>query len=111
MRFEKHVFICMNQRAPGEKKSCGEAHGLELVKMFKKLIKDKGLNAEIRAQKTGCLDACEFGPSLVVYPEGVFYGNVQFEDVEEIVNEHLVNNKPVERLVIDFVQKKVGGGQ
>lgn len=105
MRFEKHVFICTNQRAPGEKKSCGEAHGLELVKAFKKMVKDKGLNTEIRAQKTGCLDACEFGPALVVYPEGVFYGAVEIADVEEIVTEHLANNKPVERLVIDFRKK------
>jgi len=105
MKFEKHIFICTNQRAPGERKSCGEAHGLELVKLFKKSIKDKGLNTSIRAQKTGCLDACDFGPSLVVYPEGTFYGNVQFSDVEEIVNEHLVNNRPVERLIIDFNAK------
>ena len=105
MRFNKHIFICTNQRAPGERKSCGEAHGLELVKQFKKMIKDKGLNITIRAQKTGCLDACEFGPSLVVYPEGVFYGSVGFSDVEEIVNEHLVNNRPVERLIIDFNKK------
>jgi (2Fe-2S) ferredoxin len=105
MRFEKHVFICTNQRAPGERKSCGESHGLELVKMFKKSIKDKELNTEIRAQKSGCLDACEFGPSLVVYPEGIFYGNVQFEDVEEIVTEHLQNNRPVQRLIIHFPSK------
>ena len=105
MRFEKHVFICTNQRAPGERKSCGEAHGLELVKLFKKLVKEKGLNSTIRAQKSGCLDACDFGPSLVVYPEGVFYGGVALHDVEEIVNEHLENNRPVQRLVIDFGAK------
>lgn len=105
MRFEKHIFICTNQRAPGERKSCGEAHGLELVKLFKKLIKDNGLSATVRAQKSGCLDACDFGPALVVYPEGVFYGSVEFSDVEEIVNEHLVNNRPVERLIIDFSKK------
>jgi (2Fe-2S) ferredoxin len=106
MRFEKHVFICINQRAPGERKSCGEAHGLELVKLFKKQIKDRGLKATIRAQKTGCLDACEFGPSVVVYPEGIFYGGVELTDVEEIVEEHLVNNRPVQRLVIDFSKKE-----
>ncbi len=105
MRFEKHIFICTNQRAPGERKSCGEAHGLELVKLFKKLIKDNGLNATVRAQKSGCLDACDFGPALVVYPEGVFYGSVEFADVEEIVNEHLLNNRPVERLIIDYSKK------
>jgi (2Fe-2S) ferredoxin len=106
MKYEKHVFICTNQRAPGEKKSCGEACGLELVKEFKKVMKEKGLNGRMRAQKTGCLDMCEFGPSLVVYPEGVFYGAVTPADVTEIVNEHLVENRIVKRLELNFDEPK-----
>ncbi|MBK7970620.1 MAG: (2Fe-2S) ferredoxin domain-containing protein [Bacteroidetes bacterium] len=102
MKFEKHVFICTNERAAGERKSCGNAHGLELVKCFKKQLKDLGLNTKIRAQQPGCLDACEHGPALVVYPDGVFYGGVEISDVDQIVNDHLINNKPVERLVINF---------
>lgn len=102
MLYTKHVFICTNQRPEGSRVSCGESHGLALVAAFKKLIKDKRLNAEIRAQRAGCLEACELGPSIVVYPEGVFYGNVQLSDVEEIVTEHLENNRIVERLVMDF---------
>lgn len=102
MLYKKHVFICTNQRPAGARVCCGEAHGMELVAAFKKLIKDKGLSVEIRAQKTGCLEACEAGPSLVVYPEGVFYGRVQLADVEEIVNEHLENDRKVERLLADF---------
>lgn len=102
MKYQKHVFICTNQRAAGERKSCGEAHGMELVKCFKKILKDKGLSSSIRAQRAGCLDVCEHGPALVVYPEGTFYGNVSVADVDEIVNEHLVNDRKVERLIIDF---------
>lgn len=99
MIYQKHIFICTNQRPEGAAKpSCGEAHGLELVSEFKKQIKDRGLNVEIRAQKTGCLDVCDFGPALVIYPEGVFYQNVQITDVSEIVEQHLVQNKIVERL-------------
>lgn len=75
---------------------------MELVAAFKKLIKDRGLNTEIRAQKTGCLEACEAGPSLVIYPEGTFYSRVKLQDVEEIVTSHLENNKPVERLIMNF---------
>jgi len=102
MIYQKHIFICTNQRPDGAAKpSCGEAHGLALVSEFKKLIKDKGLSVEIRAQKTGCLDLCDFGPALVVYPEGVFYQNVQLSDVAEIVEEHLVGGKVVQRLVIE----------
>lgn len=75
---------------------------MELVKAFKKSMKEKGLQGRMRVQRSGCLDACDFGPSMVVYPEGVFYGGVQPEDVEQIIHEHLIENKPVQRLVIDF---------
>jgi (2Fe-2S) ferredoxin len=101
MKFKKHIFICTNQK-PEPKKSCGEAHGLALVEAFKSALKERDLQIEIRAQKTGCLDICGFGPSLVVYPEGVFYGKVQLEDVAEIVESHLVNNIVVERLKLAF---------
>ena len=106
MLYKKHVFICTNQRPEGSRVSCGESHGLSLVAAFKKLIKDKNLNAEIRAQKTGCLETCELGPSVVIYPEGTFYGKVQLTDVEEIVTEHLENDRIVERLVMDFDELK-----
>ncbi|MEO6883697.1 MAG: (2Fe-2S) ferredoxin domain-containing protein [Bacteroidia bacterium] len=102
MKFDKHIFICTNQRAAdSERKSCGEAHGLELVAAFKKALKEKQLPIKVRAQKAGCLDICNFGPTLVVYPEGVFYVNVQLSDVAEIIEEHIVNNRPVKRLVLD----------
>ncbi len=99
MKYTKHVFICTNDKeAP--KKCCGSGRGMELVDAFKNSLKERGLNTEIRAQRAGCLDTCGLGPSVVVYPEGVFYGNVTPNDVEEIIESHLVNNKPVERLVI-----------
>ncbi|HEY1025714.1 MAG TPA: (2Fe-2S) ferredoxin domain-containing protein [Sphingobacteriaceae bacterium] len=102
MYYRKHVFICTNHRSEGARVSCGHDHGHALVAAFKKLIKDKGLSVDIRAQKSGCLDTCELGPSVVVYPEGIFYGGVQLDDVGEIVNEHLENDRVVNRLVMDF---------
>ncbi|REJ80904.1 MAG: (2Fe-2S) ferredoxin domain-containing protein [Bacteroidetes bacterium] len=102
MKYDKHVFICTNQRAEGARKSCGEACGMELVAEFKKILKAKNLKGRMRAQKAGCLDTCDYGPSVVVYPEGVFYGGVNTEDVKEIVEQHLINDKPVERLMINF---------
>jgi (2Fe-2S) ferredoxin len=101
MKYKKHVFICTNQKEGG-KKCCGEKHGMELVNAFKELVKNNGLNAEVRAQKAGCFDVCAFGPAVVVYPEGVFYGNVQLSDVNEIFEEHIVNNRTVERLKLNF---------
>ena len=101
MKYQKHIFVCTNDKdAP--KKCCTSAHGLALVEAFKVAIKENGLQVEIRAQRTGCLDVCGKGPALVVYPEGVFYGNVQLEDVTEIVESHLVQNQPVERLVLSI---------
>lgn len=105
MKYNKHIFICINERKNSERKSCGEAHGLQLVEAFKARIKEHGLQTILRAQKTGCLDVCETGPSVVVYPEGIFYGNVQMSDVGEIFEQHILNNKPVERLIINFAKK------
>ena len=102
MKFEKHIFICTNQRNDSDRKSCGEECGMALVKAFKKALKDNNLKGTMRAQRAGCLDACDFGPSMVIYPEGVYYGGVQLSDVDEIVNEHLINNRPVKRLITDF---------
>lgn len=107
MRFKKHIFICTNQRDNG-KKCCQQDHGLELVAAFKKELKDKGLHTEVRAQRSGCLDACDFGPSLVIYPEGTFYGNIQLKDVPEIIEKHIVGGIIVKNLVIDFNNARVG---
>lgn len=101
MKFTKHVFVCTNQKeAP--KKCCGAEHGAALLDAFKQELTQRGLQKEIRAQRAGCLDACAFGPALVVYPEGIYYGNVQVADVAEIVEKHLLNNEVVERLKLDF---------
>ncbi|MFM7901779.1 MAG: (2Fe-2S) ferredoxin domain-containing protein, partial [Bacteroidota bacterium] len=75
------------------------------VQAFKKLIVDAGVQVEVRAQKAGCLDVCSHGPALVIYPEGVFYGQVGLADVEELFHEHILNNRPVDRLWIKFDKK------
>jgi (2Fe-2S) ferredoxin len=101
MRFEKHIFICANDKEAG-KACCGSEHGLALVAKFREILKDKGFNGKIRAQRSGCLDACSKGPSLVIYPEGTYYGNVQFDDVDRIINEHIIGGKVVEDLVLEY---------
>ncbi len=107
MIYDKHIFICINQRAPeAPRKSCGEAHGLEIVDAFKQKLKEKNLPIKIRAQKSGCLDICDFGQTLVIYPEGVFYVGVELSDIDEIIEEHIINNKIVERLKLENVRSK-----
>ena len=104
--YDKHIFICANQRAPeAPRKSCGEAHGLEIVDAFKKKLNALNLPIKIRAQRAGCLDICDFGQTVAIYPEGVFYVGVELIDVDEIINEHIINNKPVERLLLKKEKK------
>ncbi|MCL4551495.1 MAG: (2Fe-2S) ferredoxin domain-containing protein [Bacteroidetes bacterium] len=101
-RFEKHIFVCENKREPGHPRGCcSEKGSIEIRKKFKDRLKELGMNSKVRANISGCLDACEFGPTVVVYPEQVWYGGVKLEDVEEIIQSHIINNQPVERLKIN----------
>ena len=101
MRLKAHVFVCINERPEGHPRGCCKAKGSEdLVKAFKQGLSKRRLLGSIRAQKAGCLDVCERGPVIVVYPEGVWYGNVQASDVDEIIDSHLVGGITVERLKI-----------
>jgi (2Fe-2S) ferredoxin len=72
----------------------------ELHTRLQQLTKEAGLGGRVRINKSGCLDQCEHGPTVVVYPEAVWYGKVRPEDAAEIVAEHLVAGRPVERLRI-----------
>ena len=97
--FERHLFICTNQREPGSARgSCSSDGKGELHRLFKEAVGAAGLKAIVRANKAGCLDQCEHGPVVVVYPEAVWYGAVQPTDVAEILSEHIVGGRPVERL-------------
>lgn len=100
MVYDIHIFVCTNQRSGSEKLSCGEAHGLELVAEFKKVLKDTNMKITARANKSGCLGICDFGPTVAIYPEGTFYVGVKKEDVKEIVESHIFLNQKVTRLLL-----------
>lgn len=100
-RFEKHIFICENRRDNNDPRGCcANKNSIAVRELFKRRLKELGMNSKIRANSSGCLDACKFGPVIVVYPEQIWYGNVTIDDVEEIIQNHILNNKPVERLLI-----------
>ncbi len=101
-KFEKHIFICTNQRPPGNPRGCCDATGnTELQGAFKEKLKQRGIpNSKVRANKSSCLDQCEVGPTVVVYPDAVWYGGVTLADVDEIIDSHIVGGRPVERLII-----------
>ena len=97
--FEHHVFVCHNARPEGAPRpSCTTDGKSDLFTELQQRVKAAGLGATVRINKSGCLDQCEHGPTVVVYPEGVWYGGVQPEDAAEIVEQHLVGGRPVERL-------------
>jgi (2Fe-2S) ferredoxin len=99
--FKYHVFFCCNQRDPGETCCCN--HGASDVQTYAKdrvaKLKLKG-PGKVRINKAGCLDRCDQGPVMVVYPEAVWYTYVDKDDVEEIIQEHLIHGRVVERLKI-----------
>lgn len=98
-RFERHVFVCQNERGGDDPRGCCSAKGsAEVLEVLKKGVHGLGLKGKVRVNKAGCLDQCAKGVSIVVYPEGVWYGGVTAADAEEILESHLVGGKPVERL-------------
>jgi len=98
---EHHVFVCHNVRPEGAPRpSCTSDGKSEVFTQLQQLTKAAGLTDRVRINKSLCLDQCEHGPTVVVYPDAVWYGGVKAEDASAIVEEHLVNGRPVERLRI-----------
>jgi (2Fe-2S) ferredoxin len=98
--FQHHVFCCTNERPAGHKRGCCKSRGSEKLRNYMKArAKELGLSG-VRVNNSGCLDRCEFGPSMVIYPEGVWYTVRTTEDVDEILQTHLVEGGRVERLMM-----------
>jgi len=100
-KFERHIFVCGNVRPAGHPRGCCDPSGqAELQKRFKQKLAELGLKGKVRANQAGCLDQCEHGPNVVIYPEAVWYGGVTLADVDEIVTSHVLAGQPVERLML-----------
>ena len=99
--YKHHVFFCCKQR-DGSRVCCNDRGATEIRDYAKDKIKSLGLSGagKVRINQAGCLDRCEEGPVLVIYPEEVWYTYVDREDIDEIVSEHLQNGRVVERLKI-----------
>lgn len=100
--YNKHVFVCVNQKVPG-KTCCANAGGEACFEHLKSQLLELGLHGpgKIRVSKSGCLGRCSEGPCIVVYPEQTWYSYQSMEEVDSIIQEHLVNDTVVESLLID----------
>lgn len=98
--YQRHIFFCLNERKNGEA-CCAQYQAQEAFERCKNLVREAGLAGpgQIRVNKAGCLDRCAGGPVAVVYPEAVWYSYVDASDIDEIVESHLKQGKPVQRLL------------
>jgi (2Fe-2S) ferredoxin len=107
--FQRHVFVCINERAADNPKGCCKHKGgTDVRDRLKAELSSRGLQKTIRANNAGCLDQCEHGVTVVVYPEQVWYGHVTEADIPEIVEKHLVGGEVVARLLLPD-QNHLGG--
>lgn len=98
---EKHIFVCTSCRLNGvQKGACIAKESDAIVAEFLEKLDENDLTNTVMVSNTGCFGMCTKGPVAVVYPEGVWYGNIMVDDVEEIVESHIIDGKVVERLVI-----------
>jgi (2Fe-2S) ferredoxin len=97
--YERHIFFCLNHRDDG-REHCSGKNAEAMQQYAKGCVKDHDLvgPGKVRVNKSGCLDRCELGPVAVVYPDAVWYTYVDEEDIDEIVESHLRDGIPVERL-------------
>jgi len=98
--YRAHVLVCGGT-------GCTSSGSGELIERFGKDLAEKGLDKEVKVVRTGCFGLCEAGPIVIVYPEGAFYSRVKLEDVDEIVEEHLLKGRIVERLILSSIKNKI----
>ena len=101
--YERHVFFCCNQRDAADTRGCCNGKGATALRDYAKgRVKELGMAGEgkVRINQAGCLDRCEEGPCVVVYPDAVWYTYVDRGDIDEIIEEHLRHGRIVDRLKI-----------
>ena len=98
--YQLHVFCCINQRHEKHPRgSCANRGSVKLRDYMKARVKELGL-LDIRINSAGCLDRCELGPAVVVYPDGIWYRMENRNDVDDILEQHLQGGNPVDRLLL-----------
>jgi (2Fe-2S) ferredoxin len=99
--FQHHIFFCLNEREDGSA-CCSDKGAAAAFDYMKTRVKKLGLNGKdkVRINRAGCFDRCGEGPLLVIYPQAIWYTFVDNEDIEEIIQSHLLNQQVVARLTV-----------
>jgi (2Fe-2S) ferredoxin len=108
--YQHHIFCCQNLRETGHPRGCcAQGGAIELLDYMKSQVKALKLNGpgKVRVNKAGCLDRCELGPVIVIYPEEVWYHIETKADIDRIITEHLKGGKVVSDLQLDAKQKRL----
>lgn len=104
--YDKHVFICENKRDDTDVRgSCNQKGSVNFREIFKNEIQQKGLKTKIRVNRAGCLGSCKQGISMVIYPQGIWYGKVTIADIPEIIEKTLLKGEIIQRLLMPFMKK------
>ncbi|MCB9357016.1 MAG: (2Fe-2S) ferredoxin domain-containing protein [Calditrichaeota bacterium] len=100
LRYDYHIFVCENRRPDDDPKGCcANRGGTDLLTALREQVKAAGLAARVRVNSSGCLANCARGAAMVIYPDAVWYSQVNVADVSEIFAEHIQNGRPVKRLM------------
>ena len=109
--YKAHIFCCNNERPAGHPKGCCKEKGAEPLRNYMKArVKELGIEG-VRVNVSGCLDRCALGPTMVIYPEGVWYTYASTADIDEIIARHLQKGERVERLLLTSGQKELTADQ
>jgi len=99
--YRLHLFVCTNERPEGHPRgSCARAGAEDLLGYLKTQLIKRKVTAGVRAQKAGCLDRCELGPVLVVYPESTWYAVTSKTDIDQIIDQHVIGGQVVASLAL-----------
>ncbi|MDF1677884.1 MAG: (2Fe-2S) ferredoxin domain-containing protein [Legionellaceae bacterium] len=104
--YERHIFMCINQKAPG-KTCCANTGGLPYVTYLQNVLKAQDLSGpgKVRVSQSGCLGRCKLGPCLVIYPEGIWYTYSSTDDLDEIIQTHVLEGKLCTQHLIDVKER------
>ena len=104
--YQCHAFVCTNERMEGHPRGSCKSRGSEPLRNYMKArAKELGIPG-MRVNNAGCLDRCELGPTIVIYPEGVWYTAHSQADIDEILQTHVIEGRRVERLMLLPDQKE-----